>query len=82
MLDRFWSHPTRTEATLGEACSLRSFSTVFYGSAITFNCIVYFAADDGTHSIELWTTDGTPEGAVMLQRPAARHNLTAQASLH
>ena len=28
---------------------------------------LYFVADDGTHSFELWTSDGTPEGTYLVQ---------------
>lgn len=28
--------------------------------------VIYFAADDGIHGVEPWTTDGTPEGTVMV----------------
>jgi ELWxxDGT repeat protein len=32
-----------------------------------FNNLVYFAADDGVHGIELWQTDGTDAGTVLVK---------------
>jgi ELWxxDGT repeat protein len=36
------------------------------GSILT-NGAVYFATDDGIHGIELWKTDGTPDGTVLVK---------------
>ena len=33
---------------------------------VTFNGVVYFRANDGSHRIELWRTDGTPEGTSLV----------------
>jgi ELWxxDGT repeat protein len=33
---------------------------------VTFKGVVYFRANDGMHGIELWKTDGTPEGTSLV----------------
>lgn len=55
------------EGALGEVRSLRAFRTISSDSIIAVGSVVYFTADDGIHGIELWMTDGTPEGTVMVQ---------------
>lgn len=31
----------------------------------TFNELIFFVADDGTHGKELWQTDGTADGTIL-----------------
>lgn len=38
-----------------------------YSEFVVFNNELYFQADDGVHGFELWKTDGTPEGTVMVK---------------
>lgn len=77
-----------TDGTLTRTQSLRSFRSIWPAQTIAVGSVVYFTADDGIHGIELWRTDGTAEGTVMVQdiapgtassRPAelvvARNNL-------
>ncbi len=42
--------------------------------AISAGNRLLFLADDGAHGIELWTTDGTSDGTVLLQDLARRRN--------
>jgi trimeric autotransporter adhesin len=44
-----------------------SFDTVFYGSFATIGGVLYFAATDGTHGVELWKSNGTASGTKMVK---------------
>ncbi len=39
----------------------------FRGNLVNFNNALYFAADDGINGTELWTSDGTDAGTVMVK---------------
>ncbi len=39
----------------------------FYGGLTEAGGRVFFPTDDGSHGFELWVSDGTPEGTVMVE---------------
>ena len=41
--------------------------SILPGGLVAAGAALYFAADDGVHGIELWTTDGTAEGTRLVQ---------------
>ena len=45
--------------TGSEGSSLRNLTNV--------NGVLFFSADDGVHGAELWKSDGTPEGTVLVK---------------
>ena len=74
------SHPINEGATGSRSASLPAQSLV--GVSLTVDCALtqlcdsgsssgpvslFFAADDGVHGVELWATDGTPEGTRLVK---------------
>jgi ELWxxDGT repeat protein len=63
-----------TDGTAGGTLLVKDINAGSFGSLwvlppqmVPFNGRLYFPADDGTHHLELWSTDGTPAGTSLLK---------------
>ena len=72
----------RIDAATAQATVLHSFPYNFYSPLVASGGRAFFAADEAASGIELWTSDGTPAGTVLVQdlypgdRGSAPTNLT------
>ena len=63
---QLWAQAPRVLKDISGQATLSSQTTAGY-AFVTMNGIAYFAADDGVNGVELWRTDGTEAGTMLVK---------------